>query len=200
MRSRLSLTPLQPGKCTLSFMPTLFQLLHLHSSETCCKLSQQHQYMYLYAHSQSCTVVHACRYCNEPSWHNFSAELQKKQLLFFPASLYLSLLQQGIADLGMVSLLILDGVHQAVKDQPTTSILQDHYFALPPGSAPKVCDCPSTPSIGSISMCTLICIYQVLSSLSLVVLDVLVFANADGHCLDPDCLRPFRASVWLWED
>ena len=59
-------------------------------------------------------------------------------MLFFPASLYLQLLQQGVADLGMASLIILDEVHHAVKDHPMNTILKDFHWTLSPEAAPKV--------------------------------------------------------------
>ena len=80
----------------------------------------------------------SCRYCTEASWHNFQAEFQNRQVLFFPASLYLALLQQGVADLGLVSLLIMDEVHQATKEHPMSSILKDFHWNLPSEAAPKV--------------------------------------------------------------
>jgi len=59
-------------------------------------------------------------------------------VLFFPASLYLTLLQQGVADLGLVSLLIMDEVHQATKEHPMSSILKEFHWNLPSEAAPKV--------------------------------------------------------------
>jgi hypothetical protein len=59
-------------------------------------------------------------------------------VLFFPASLYLTLLQQEVADLGMVSLLILDEVHQATKEHPMSSILKEFHWNLSSEAAPKV--------------------------------------------------------------
>ncbi len=65
-------------------------------------------------------------------------------MLFFPASLYLTLLQQGVADLGMASLLILDEVHQATKEHPMNSILKDFHWKLSSDAAPKVTDAHGT--------------------------------------------------------
>ena len=80
----------------------------------------------------------SCRYCTEASWHSFQSEFQNRQVLFFPASLYLTLLQQGVADLGLVSLLIMDEVHQATKEHPMSSILKEFHWNLPSEAAPKV--------------------------------------------------------------
>lgn len=59
-------------------------------------------------------------------------------MLFLPASLYLGLLQQGAADLGMVSLLILDEVHQVTKEHAFSTLLRDFHWKLPSDCAPKV--------------------------------------------------------------
>lgn len=69
-------------------------------------------------------------------------------MLFFPASLYLGLLQQGAADVGMVSLLILDEVHQVTKEHPYSTLLRDFHWKLPSDCAPKVCCNSVTVTIG----------------------------------------------------
>ena len=81
----------------------------------------------------------ACfRFCAEADWCNFALEFQRQQVLFFPASLYLKLLQQGVADMGTASLIILDEVHHAVKDHPMSTILKDFHWTLAAEAAPKV--------------------------------------------------------------
>lgn len=88
--------------------------------------------------SYSVSGLLRCRYCTGAAWQNFPAEFQKRQVLFFPASLYLTLLQQGVADLGMVSLLILDEAHQVTKEHPMSSIFNDFHWKLPSECSPKV--------------------------------------------------------------
>ncbi|DBB17253.1 TPA: hypothetical protein ACH3X3_014305 [Trebouxia sp. C0006] len=88
------------------------------------------------------------RYCTEASWHNFQSEFQNRQVLFFPASLYLTLLQQGVADLGLVSLLIMDEVHQATKEHPMSSILKEFHWNLPSEAAPKLVGLVASPGKG----------------------------------------------------
>ncbi|KAL0039591.1 hypothetical protein WJX77_002835 [Trebouxia sp. C0004] len=88
------------------------------------------------------------RYCTEASWHNFQAEFQTRQVLFFPASLYLTLLQQGVADLAMVSLLIMDEVHQATKEHPMSSILKEFHWNLSSEAAPKLVGLVGSPGKG----------------------------------------------------
>ena len=79
-----------------------------------------------------------CRYCTEEGWRAFPSQFHSRRVLFLPASLYLGLLQQGAADLGMVSLLILDEVHQVTKEHPSRTLLRDFHWKLPSDCAPKV--------------------------------------------------------------